>query len=441
MAGQLSVYIIVPVILLLVAAGCSEREQPDTDVSDATSGKPTAALEPSSAATLEASRESLDADPCSWGEMTDPAPSEPFEDLAWKSQQVLVGTVVEEPGPAWMEPDPVHSGRPGECLQIMTDYEVEIETHYRGNEVDPLRVRVRGGELDGYKQQTDTAPELKPGNRLLMFLRDAPESEVLPDAWLAIGNRVWQISEDDQVHGDAGLDDFEVLDLAAIDERIRDVLGRQSHIRGTRNVTDDEAPIHVEHDADREPIAGTPCSVYVDFDVEPNPRVEDLAWSSARIVVGTVTNDFGPAWAEPGNLHLTSRFRNCLEIMNDYEIEVENQFHGEPAESIRIRAPGGELHGYEQLYGIAPDLSPGDRYLFFLFQAPDSEMLPDAWAFDLQRAREIQAGDVVTTGYDSSMTLDEVEQLIRETLAGEPPVEEPFGALWGSADSPTFDDR
>jgi hypothetical protein len=291
---------------------------------------------------------------------------------------------------------------------------------------------VRGGEIDGYEQRTDVAPDLNPGDRALLFLVEAPESGVLPDAWLAYSNRVWTISDDDKIHGDEWLDDFDVLALDDVDERIRDALGRQSHIKGTRNVTDAEAPIHVDRDEEREPIPGHPCSFYVDYDLDPHPPFDELAWSSEHIVVGTVTEDLGQAWAEPDNVDRFHRTQGCLEIMNDYIIEIEAQFHGEPADTLRIRAPGGELNGYEQHHGLAPDLEVGDRYLFFLFRAPESEMLPDAWAFDLQRARMVRAGDEVTSGHDETITLDEVEQIVANSLAGDPPPEdERLRSLWG----------
>lgn len=192
----------------------------------------------------------------------------------------------------------------------------------------------------------------------------------------------------------------------------------------------------------REHLEGSPCSFYVDYDLDPYPPVEDLAWSSGQIVVGTVSEDLGPDWAEPDNVSSSRDTRGCLEIMNDYEIEVERQFFGESAETLRIRAPGGELDGYEQLHGIAPDLEPGERYLFFLFKAPESEMLPDAWAFDLQRARRVLADERITTGHDSSMTLGEIEQLVEETLDGEPPaMEDRLRSLWGSEGSEQFDDE
>jgi hypothetical protein len=204
-------------------------------------------------------------------------------------------------------------------------------------------------------------------------------------------------------------------------------------------VTDSEAPIHVDHDPDREPIVGAPCSIHIDFDLEPHPPVEALAWSSDHIVIGTVTEDYDPAWGEPNNVHSPGRTGRCLEIMHDYEIEIEAQFHGEPAESLRIRAPGGELDGYEQIHDIAPNLEPGDRYLFFLFEAPESETLPNAWGFDLQRARMVLASDEIAIGHGDMMTVEDVEALIDETLAGEPlPAEERHRALWGSAESPTF---
>jgi hypothetical protein len=434
--------LIVSTLALIIITGCVERE---SELSDRTEPPTTPSSSPETAVetptpAAQPGYADFDENPCSWKEIVDPAPSEPFEDLAWKSHQVAVGTVVEEVGSAWMEPDPRHPGRPGQCLQIMTDFHIEIETHYRGVEADPLRVRVRGGELDGYKQESDVSPQLAAGDRLLMFLVEAPESDVLPEAWLAYENRVWQIDEQNQITGDEFLDDFAVLDLAVIDERIRDALGRRSHILGTRNVTGDEAPIHVDRDEDREPISGAPCSHFVDIDVETYPPIEDLAWSSEYIVVGTVTADHGPAWSEPGNLELLRNTDGCMEIMNDYEIEIEHQFHGEPADSLRIRAPGGELDGYEQRHGLGPELEPGERYLFFLFKAPPSEMLPDAWAFDVQRARIIQPDEMVATGHDSSMTLNEIEQLIDETLAGDPPpAEVVHRALWGSENSPTFE--
>jgi hypothetical protein len=244
----------------------------------------------------EAGHESLDGRPCSWEEISDPAPSEPFEDLAWISHQVAIGTVTDMIGPAWMEPAPRHPGQRGNCLQIMTDYEVTIERHYRGTPTDSLRVRVRGGESEGYEQKTDVSPTLKPGDRLLLFLGKAPQSDVLPNAWFALGNRVWTIDDNDEIHGDAFLDDFEMLTLNTVDSRIRDALSRKSHILGTRNVTDEQAPIHVNHDPDRDPIAGGPCSFNIDYDLEPHPTVEALAWGSDHIVAGPVAEDYGPAW-------------------------------------------------------------------------------------------------------------------------------------------------
>jgi hypothetical protein len=321
----------------------------------------------------------------------------------------------------------------------VTDYEVEIETHYRGEPADPLRVRVQGGELDGHEQKTDGSPEFQLGERVLLFLSEAPDSEVLPEAWLALPNRVWTIDDEDRIQGDEWLDDFETLHLEAVDARIRDVLSRKSHILGTRNVPDAEAPIHVDRDSDRDPIVGTPCSFYIDFDLDPHPPVDALAWGSDLIVVGTVKEDHGPAWGEPNIIQSSGRTGRCLEIMNDYQIEIERQFRGEPIESLRIRAPGGELDGYEQLHGIAPDLEPGDRNLFFLFKAPQSDMLSEAWGFDLQRARMILPGDEIVTEHGETMTLNNLEQHIEEVLASEPPpVEERLRALWGSAKSTTF---
>ena len=172
-----------------------------------------------------------------------------------------------------------------------------------------------------------------------------------------------------------------------------------------------------------QPTLGGAIFLSVDLDLANTEPFENLAWTSQQVVVARVIKQIGPRWAEPHWWQRTGS--TCLEIVTDYVFEIETQYRGEPAEKLRVRVPGGEIGNYKAEIGIGPDFGIGDRLLLFLTDAPQSELLPNAYAADIQRAWWLDAGDRIKANSHLDpfevTRLDDVEDRIRNALEGSPP--------------------
>jgi hypothetical protein len=143
-------------------------------------------------------RDERPVDPCSFSVSASLAAIEDVETLAWMSHQVVIGTVVEAVPPAWDAPtDPLHDP----CLTIQSDYLVQVEQRLRGQPGETVRVRLSGGTIGPYTQSYDPQPELAVGDQVLLFLREAQPSTLLPPAYDIVGGPQgrWSVEPDGTV--------------------------------------------------------------------------------------------------------------------------------------------------------------------------------------------------------------------------------------------------
>lgn len=181
------------------------------------------------------------AEPCSYGVDFDLGETPSFEHLAWTSTQVVTGTITEKHDAQFAEP---HWFAHGPCLEIVTEYTLKVETRYRGFESDRLTIRVPGGTIGQYEAQIGNTPSYEPGDRVIIFLFDAPESEMLPDAYGVDGQRSWQVSDDDVIRKNSQLDQFVGVDLTELEGRIVATLTSEPpQSVGSNAVPLDEAPV------------------------------------------------------------------------------------------------------------------------------------------------------------------------------------------------------
>jgi hypothetical protein len=100
------------------------------------------------------------------------------------------------------------------------------------------------------------------------------------------------------------------------------------------------------------------CSDLLTADFQGYESLDEMAWYSHVIVVGTVSEPQGSRWApdEPS------------EIVTDYTVAVEQWVRGEVLgrQQVPIRVFGGKIEDCVQLYNSWPPFEPGDRSVFFL---------------------------------------------------------------------------
>lgn len=178
--------------------------------------------------------------------------------------------------------------------------------------------------------------------------------------------------------------------------------------------------------AERDDQLAEPGSRHADAVLGPQPSLEALAWSSHHVLIGTVVEEHPPAWAAPLNQPMDT----CLTIWSDYTVEIEQQFRGEPAETVRVRLPGGAIGDHEQTFEPSLDMNEGDRLLMFLTQDDQREPLLTAYTTGIQRAWTIvdsQLESDAPANEFAGLALTDAEQTIREALSADPPAPEPRG--------------
>jgi Tol biopolymer transport system component len=177
---------------------------------------------------------------------------------------------------------------------------------------------------------------------------------------------------------------------------------------------------HIAFVSERDGRLAEPCSFQTYGLLGPPPSLEEAAWTSHLIVLGTVVDETEPAWDVPH----AGGTNPCLQIVTDYFIEVERQYRGEPVETVRVRVEGGMIGIYRQSIEPTPNLVVGDRVLLLLYEAPPSDLLPPAYSAAVQRSFVVVDGRLEATGVPSEhdgLEVGEVERRIRVALDGEPP--------------------
>jgi hypothetical protein len=134
------------------------------------------------------------------------------------------------------------------------------------------------------------------------------------------------------------------------------------------------APAQVSEEG-REDTGLSPCGATILANyIRPFSTFEQIAWGSKKVVVGTVIGDHGTY----GEVIAPDLDETARQVVTDYEIEVESQLRGEPAETLTVRRSGGrvddcvvEVHGQENAAFRA-----GDRFLLFLTEDESENYWP-----------------------------------------------------------------
>jgi hypothetical protein len=163
--------------------------------------------------------------------------------------------------------------------------------------------------------------------------------------------------------------------------------------------------------------SATLSSLYQRFDLE------ELAWSSHQVVVGTVAERQPSEWGEsPNPSDPTSRV-----IFTTYVVQVEQRLRGQPLDTILVRQMGGTVGDCIQEHDSESQLAVGEQALLFLREEQPS---------DTQATYELTGGpqgywkvkgdgavsiDVGHLAQYSAMPLTAIVELAQTFLAGPPP--------------------
>lgn len=172
------------------------------------------------------------------------------------------------------------------------------------------------------------------------------------------------------------------------------------------------------------PVPPMECSWAVSGAVAGISSMEAMTWMSHLVVAGQVVERLPAAFGDP----LNQTFQPGPPIYTDFILEIERQFRGLPADTVRIRRPGGTIGDCVQLYDPSPQLVVGARVLLFLAEDQTDALPPPAYNVTgvTQGLFKVARNNTVVNDLDPEiqpqrMTLDEVAELIYETLAGDPP--------------------
>ncbi len=158
----------------------------------------------------------------------DPVAIPDMRDLVWVSSLIVHGTIAEKlpsqrfpavDGPlGTMTPQNVYD------LNIYTDYVIDVDQVFRGNPTDRVTLRQSGGRVGDTELVSANAPELHPGDDLVLFLiPDYPERP--GDAFWPTGAEqgIWLPNGDEYApyHGLIG-----PLDLAGIGQAVAGTLNQ-----------------------------------------------------------------------------------------------------------------------------------------------------------------------------------------------------------------------
>lgn len=133
---------------------------------------------------------------CSFLGINDYMGIESLDQLAWMSEMIVVGEVVERFPSAFgtVQDD----GLTGAHYPIYTDYLIEVDAWVRGAPAPTVRLRQTGGTVGACTQVFDSEPVVEVGDRLLLFLLYDELNTDLPTAGFAIGGfqGFWPVDED-----------------------------------------------------------------------------------------------------------------------------------------------------------------------------------------------------------------------------------------------------
>ncbi|MDI3342065.1 MAG: hypothetical protein QJR03_16205 [Sphaerobacter sp.] len=118
-------------------------------------------------------------------------------ELAWRSHQIVVGTVVERLPPVWGD---VLNPEQSNYRPIYTDYVVQVEQRLRGKPGASVRVRQLGGTIDGCTQKNGNEVPMTVGDRVLLFLTaPVPDADAPTYFITGVEQGFWSVRDDGTV--------------------------------------------------------------------------------------------------------------------------------------------------------------------------------------------------------------------------------------------------
>ena len=121
------------------------------------------------------------------------------DELAWISETIVVGEVVEQFPSAFGAVE--NDGLGEERYPIYTDYLIDVDTWVRGQPSLTIRMRQNGGSVGACTQTWEDEPEIEVGSRVLLFLHPDERNTELPPASFVVGGYqgFWSIHDDGRV--------------------------------------------------------------------------------------------------------------------------------------------------------------------------------------------------------------------------------------------------
>lgn len=193
-------------------------------------------------------------------------------------------------------------------------------------------------------------------------------------------------------------------------------------------------PTETQSEAD----ATVPCDYGIYDDIEQIDTIDQLAWYSHQIVVGTVTENLGSRKVEGTGPAPEVDFH----IVTDYLVQVEDRLRGSDAvagdPTVTIESYGGTVDDCTMTWHEWPPFEVGDRALFFLRDFEESDQ-PAAyqifgrqqgyWAID-DAGLAAPPGAVHLLPERRPVPIDQLTGLVRASLLDGPPDDNTYLMDW-----------
>jgi hypothetical protein len=128
-----------------------------------------------------------------------------FEDLVWKSDQIVTGQVIR----SWASWGPEHK-------LIWTRYEIRVEDTIKGAREQTLVVSEPGGQLDGLGMRVEGAVPYESGEHVTLFLQTYPSGDKRTVGW---GQGKFTLDAQGKVH--PGISDGSLKGITSVELRHR----------------------------------------------------------------------------------------------------------------------------------------------------------------------------------------------------------------------------
>jgi len=346
-----------------------------------------------------------------------------IDSLTWQADLVIEGTVAETLPSVWPES--------GDVRQITTDAVVHVDQRIAGNAGETVRVRRSGGTVGCSSLENAVTPQLRNGDRLLLFLRQ-DDTPGLPPAYrlLGEGQGYWRITTADQL-------DWAIKFFHTDTGTVGDPNGGKTLQEIVDKVTQARAA------GPPAPDDGTPLGVNINVDWATSDGTVPLFLTEGIVVTGTVVKALPAQWTtrdgrRPAKFVGTVPDEQTIVTPIIIELDAGPLYDSyglagdwSAGQRITVVAEGGKVGDSVVSFGsptnYAPAYVPGERVLLMLSYVQyyaggfGRAMTPDGLAWNVSSKYVIAVDRIFSPNpNDPPGSLHEFEQRIEAVQQGTP---------------------